>query len=619
MRVGSNRRVLVFAGLFVTACAGGELATTSFGEVGDDTGVFGDDDTASLDPSTTGTEDPTASSGDTSSSGDPDTGDTTDTGSICEDEICDGLDNDCDDEVDEGCTCASGDVQSCYSGPEGTPGTGACVEGTQTCGAEGSWGSCDGEVVPTDESCNGGDDDCDGETDEGFEAETCGQGICHVTVETCVDGEPVECVPLPADPSESCNGIDDDCDDDIDEGCSCTDGDTQPCYAGPMGTENVGACHGGTQTCADGAWGDCIGAVVPTGESCNAIDDDCDTLTDENNPQGGAQCNTGLVGVCAIGHQQCNAGALGCVADSLGGAEICDGLDNDCDTGIDEGNPGGGAACNTGQQGVCAAGIGQCMNGALQCVQTTQSSAEVCDALDNDCDGSVNEGNPGAGQACNTGFPGQCGPGTTACSGGGIVCNQNAAASAEVCDAIDNDCDLGVDEGNPGGGQFCFTGLLGNCMNGTTACSGGAVVCNATTPAGPEVCGNGADEDCDGTADDGCGCAHDTCTTGAALASDCSPCVGSVCAVDPFCCGTSWDSLCVNRVLTVCGTYSCPSHQGSCAHSLCATGGALASGCDAGVSNCVAQICGVDPFCCNFSWDAQCVGEVASICGFTCA
>jgi vibriolysin len=53
------------------------------------------------------------------------------------------------------------------------------------------------------------------------------------------------------------------------------------------------------------------------------------------------------------------------------------------------------------------------------------------------------------------------------------------------------------------------------------------------------------------------GCAHDKCTVGGALTSGCDPCVTSICAVDSFCCSTSWDSLCVGEVSSVCGL-SCP-------------------------------------------------------------
>src|SRR5207302_1927204 len=138
-------------------------------------------------------------------------------------------------------------------------------------------------------------------------------------------------------------------------------------------------------------------------------------------------------------------------------AEVCDGLDNDCDGTIDNGNPGGGVSCSTGQLGVCAAGTTACINGAVECMQNLPPSAEVCDGLDNDCNGTVDNGNPGGGLSCSTGKLGVCSAGTTACTAGAVVCNQNLQPSAEVCDGKDNDCNGVVDNGNPGGGLSCST------------------------------------------------------------------------------------------------------------------------------------------------------------------
>src|SRR5207237_1264477 len=114
---------------------------------------------------------------------------------------------------------------------------------------------------------------------------------------------------------------------------------------------------------------------------------------------------------------------------------------------VDNGNPGGGVACSTGKPGVCAAGTTVCTNGGIVCQQNVQPSAETCDGKDNDCDGVVDNGNPGGGLACNTGQPGVCSAGTTSCSGGAITCNQNQQPSPETCNGLDDDCDGAVDEG----------------------------------------------------------------------------------------------------------------------------------------------------------------------------
>jgi putative metal-binding protein len=422
------------------------------------------------------------------------------------DELCDGIDNDCDGDTDEGCECVEGATQPCYSGDPGTEGIGTCVAGSRLCTIDGQWGACDGEVTPQEETCDGGDDDCDGAVDEGFGQVTCGLGICQVSVEECVDGNPVPCLPGAPDPDgEGCNGIDDDCDGQVDEGCTCVDGQMQSCYTGSPVTQNVGECHDGSQSCVNGQWGGCSGDATPTLEQCDGLDNDCDGQADEGDPDGGAPCSTGQQGVCAAGTEHCQGGQVQCQPNTPPSMELCNGLDDDCDGMSDDGNPGGGALCNTGLLGTCAVGTFSCQGGMLICAPTTPAQPEQCDGLDNDCDGATDEGNPGGGASCNTGQPGVCAAGTTSCQGGALVCAPTLMPTPEQCDGLDNDCDGATDEGNPGGGAGCNTGLLGVCAVGTTQCSGGTIVCNQSTFPAPEICGDGLDNDCDGTVDDGCG------------------------------------------------------------------------------------------------------------------
>lgn len=418
-------------------------------------------------------------------------------GSSCvpETEICDGKDNDCNDKVDDvtgGCACNDGATQSCYSGPQGTDGVGECKAGTQTC-VNGQWADCMDQVTPADETCNSNDDDCDGEVDEGLPDLTCGVGECAATAPACVNG--VEGTCTPGQPSqEVCDGKDNNCNQLTDEAdpqvnMNCT-------------TNLPGACAAGKYQCNAGVLS-CVGAM-PTGEMCDGIDNDCNGATDDNIPGTGGMCSTGAPGVCSEGLIGCqNIGGIysvDCYSIVPPSMDVCDGLDNNCDGATDEGDPGGGAVCDTGALGICAPGVEHCVAGAITCVADNVAATESCNGIDDNCNGAVDDGNPGGGVSCPTGVPGLCATGTTNCQNGQVVCTQTVFGTNEVCNSIDDDCDGVVDDGNPGGGAACSTGLLGVCAAGTINCTNGQLLCQQTTQASGEICGNAFDENCDGIA-----------------------------------------------------------------------------------------------------------------------
>ncbi len=356
-------------------------------------------------------------------------------------ELVDGIatwcDNPCNCSYPAGGECEDGEQRSCYSGPDGTEGVGECVAGTQTC-VEGQWGSCADEVSPTTEICdNGLDDDCDGATDgqdsecgecNDGEQRSCysgpdgteGVGECIAGTQTCADGQWGACEGEVLPSAEICEGqLDENCDGTVDDGCDCTNGDEQPCYTGPAGTEGVGECFAGMQTCADGQWGACEGEVTPVTEICNnGLDDDCDGATDLEDSECGEcisgderSCYTGPdgtegVGECIAGTQTCTDGQWGaCEGEVLPSTEICEGqLDENCDGTVDDGcdcTNGDQQSCYTGPAGTegvgeCVAGTQACVDGVWgDCIDEVTPLAEICDnQLDDDCDGATDTDDP---------------------------------------------------------------------------------------------------------------------------------------------------------------------------------------------------------------------------------
>lgn len=250
-------------------------------------------------------------------------------------------------------------------------------------------------------------------------------------------------------------------------------------------------------------WANFSLTCIVAAELCDLLDNDCDGDINEDFPNLGAACSVG-VGVCqADGTFVCAGDGLTTECSAVPGdpqEEICDGLDNNCNGLIDE--EGGALWCRDADND----GFGDPADMVTDCTQpegyvadcsdcddtdpgSNPQAVEVCDGIDNNCDQNIDEGNPGGGQSCNTGLPGVCAAGTTQCTGGQIVCVQDNPPSGEVCNNLDDDCDGIVDEGDicPGG-QICQSGAC-QCPAGTQNCAGECVDTN-TDPANCGFCGN---------------------------------------------------------------------------------------------------------------------------------
>ena len=253
-------------------------------------------------------------------------------------------------------------------------------------------------------------------------------------------------------------------------------------------------------------------------EICNLIDDNCNRDTDEGNPGGGMDCDTGLDGICAAGATTCMQGELACVqVEDRAPRETCNSEDDDCDGRVDEDDPEGGARCDTGLDGVCAPGVETCFSGELSCIPEAQALAERCNGEDDDCDGEVDEENPGGGSDCATDLLGECAMGAETCENGDLICRGTFERRDEQCDQRDDDCDGSTDEAFLDLGEACTVGD-GECQrDGVRVCApdGNGTICGVDAGNAVEELCNGEDDDCDGNIDEAYGDLNEACSVGA--------------------------------------------------------------------------------------------------------
>jgi hypothetical protein len=489
-------------------------------------------------------------------------------------ELCDGKDNDCNGLVDDGLD------NVCYDGPADTidPGTGnprgICQAGVSSCVqvSPGVWGmsACNGEVLPApEEICNGLDNDCDGRPGnvKGTAtplAQACytgpsnsidpssgyPRGICKTGQSTCTNGVwgacavcpdtnpppwrdggdhsaceilphvqvcPPEGSPVPNDGTYdmTCTGV---------IACTCASGTTTSCYDGPPATLVAGAeCHAGLRTCTAGNWGACAGQALPKARDCSShLDNDCNGQYDDTEPAcqvATCPATTNELRICRV------QGAVR--KDPVAPATI--------------GEP----------EGVCRDGLRDCNpdNSLGDCKGTISPSPEICDGLDNNCDGNVDE-NPDA--LCNSGF----------------TCVHGVCVPASC--GVESPCPEGYTCDTPAG-QYKGTCSLGTCGSGASAttCADGQLCqySSCVDPCAGVTCATGAF--CSSGFCTGGGCYLAGCQAGeACIQSQCepNPCNGVACPLGTFCRSGDCVQSCV---YSTCGGGQTCSNDGFCMSDPC--------------------------------------------------
>lgn len=476
-------------------------------------------------------------------------------------------------------------AQPCSELADGTPidfggeePKGNCRLGSKSCQPGGSWGPCLGAIAPQPlDTCVAGDDSsCDGVPNEGCdctsgEERSCGSsdtGNCKKGIQTCDRDEWGACEgniePQVADLCDlnddaNCNGTPND-------GCDCINGIERACGS------ITGSCEYGIKTCADGGWGECEGGVTAKpNDTCDAgNDDNCNGY-----PNDGCECINGTheqcgsdLGSCQFGDRACTNGAWGACAGGTtpkakdtcvaGNDDTCDGTENE------------GCKCIDGNKEPCGTDLGSCVAGEKTCVngdwgscegEVTPETSDTCTpGNDDNCNGAPNEG-----CGCVNGATQDCGVDKGSCSFGQQTCAGGTwgACVGGIQPKSSDTCDLGNDDncnGTANDGCTCINDATKNCGTETGTCEFGLRTCatgawgsceGGVIPTPNDTCVLGNDDNCNGAPNEGCGCIFGE-------PRECGSDVGScqkgteTCALD----GT-WGGVCAGEVT--------PQAQDSCA------------------------------------------------------
>jgi hypothetical protein len=479
---------------------------------------------------------------------------------------------------------------------------GACDEGRNTC-------------LLDEKRCVA----CDADTGTGCDAgEVCSSwGNCVPEGQTCATdshGEPTFTCVSNAD-CAACDPMHQVCDPASSKCVACTGSDTSQCLSTDLCIENKCSNKCPAACDVDNDCANCTGAGYEA-PACNAHK--CAECSPTYACPAGLTCSP--QGTCTAECGSHNSGACESDADCAG----CGGDATTCHAPIN----GGPGTC-----GPSAAGCSDLGNGVAVLPDPWDEVTNLC-SNDGDCSGVGIELNVGKMLRDLTGIDdigdanidygmNVCAAVTVGVGGNEVSCGVCVPCQVDT-DCNDIDIDQVTGQAFGGLGQLAVAVLLDQIFGQNDhkvhmyceQVAGGYGVCSPC-PGFIYDCSVGTEEP-GGSSGGGGSCDHDECEVGGALDASCNACAADVCDVDPYCCTNSWDATCVQETSmycsSACGSSSSGGSGGSCVHDECDTGLALTSSC----SSCADTVCNQDPYCCDNSWDSQCVGEAESMCGLSC-